>query len=371
MDLYIDRDAFSHGLTRVQGIVERRSTNRILSSVLLEADNDCLRMTATDTEVAFTGDLGANVTSPGAIAVDASHLFQITKALPDNTVHLVLGPNNRLEISSGSAWFKMVGSPPEEYPPLPEFTGTATLTMPASGLKWLIDRTHFCVCSDDNRYGINGAHLELSSAEDGPRLRMVGTDGHRLGFAEAGFTGDFGMPSGRLLPRKALGEMKKLSERGDEELSLSFSDNGALLQTGEGRFFFRLIDGEFPGYREVIPAASQRRVTINRAALLAAVKRVGLLASDQTRPVRFAFEGDHVTLSTQNLDIGEAREEVPCEFDGDDITVGFNGRYFSEALAATCGDHVLIELTDPLMPALLREQDQDEGLFVIMPMRLD
>jgi DNA polymerase-3 subunit beta len=265
----------------------------------------------------------------------------------------------------------MVGSPAEEYPPLPEFTGTATLTLPASGLKWLIDRTHFCVCTDDNRYGINGGHLELSESEDGPRLRMVGTDGHRLSYAEAGFTGDFGMPAARLLPRKALGEMRKLAERGDEALTLTFSDNGALLETSEGRFFFRLIDGEFPGYREIIPSTSQRRVVIARGLLLAAVKRVGLLASDQTRPVRFAFEGDHLTLSTQNLDIGEAREEVPCELDGEDITVGFNGRYFSEALAATTGDQVMIELSDPLMPALLKEQDQDEGLFVIMPMRLD
>ncbi len=371
MDLYIDRDAFSHGLTRVQGIVERRSTNRILSSVLLEALEDRLRVTATDTEVAFTGDLGANITSGGSIAVDAANLFQITKALPDNTVHLVLGANNRLEVSSGSAWFKMVGSPAEEYPPLPEFTGTATLTLPANDLRWIIDRTHFCVCGDDNRYGINGGHLELATSDDGPRLRMVGTDGHRLSYAEAAFAGDFGMPKARLLPRKALGEMRKLCERGDETVSLSFSDNGALLQTDEGRFFFRLIDGEFPGYREIIPTATQRRVMLDRSALLAAVKRVGLLASDLTRPVHFAFEADHLTLSTQNLDIGEAREEVPCELEGDPITVGFNGRYFSEALAATVGDRVLVELTDPLMPALLRELDQDRGLFVIMPMRLD
>lgn len=372
MELYIDRDELLRGLSRVQGIVDRRNTpNPVLSHVLLQAADGRLRLTATDTEVAYIGDLAANVTAGGELAVHAANFFQIARMLPEPTVHLKLAGANRLELSCGPAWYKVPGLPGEEYPPLPEFDGRATMKLAAGALRHMIERTAFAICPDDNRYGINGAHLQQVEGPDGPRIRMVATDGHRLCYAEAPFEGEFGMGPRLLLPRKAVGEMKKLCERDDVELALTFGEHAALLEVDGARFYFRLLDGEFPDYRPVIPQVPQRQVMVLRDTFSGALKRVGLLAADKTRPVRFSFEADQVVISAQNSDIGEAREEVPIELNGEPLSVGFNVRYFNDVLSVLGSERVSVDLGDSLSPALVREPEDDTALFVVMPMRLD
>ena len=372
MELYIDRDAFLAGLARVQGIVERRNTpNPILSHVLLEASEGRLRLTATDTELAYIGDLVANVVAPGQLAVDAASLFQIAKVLPDTTAHLVLGAQNRLEVTSGSAWYKVVGLPAEDFPSLPDFGSRSSIKVSGKTLRYVIDQTGFVVCPDEHRTDINGGHLEVVDGHEGGRLlRMVATDGHRLSYAQTTFEGDFGMPEGMLIPRKALGEMKKLIH-GDDAVELSFGETAALLTTSSARFYLRLIDGHFPDYRQVVPTSWRRRVLVSREELHSALKRVSVLANDKGRPVRFSFDSDSVTISAQHTDLGEARESVRLEMEGEPVDIGFNIRYCQEVLAAMHHENVVIELGDALSPALLREPDNDDALLIVMPMRLD
>ena len=371
MELYIDRDELLRGLSRVQGIVDRRNTpNPVLSHVLLQATEGRLRLTATDTEVAFIGDFAANVQSEGELAVHAAHFFQIVRMLPASTVHLKRGGQNRLEVASGSAWYKVLGLPGEEYPPLPEFDGQATMKLPAESLKGMIEKTAYAICPDDNRYGINGAHLQEVESSDGPVIRMVATDGHRLSYAESTFDGEFGMGPRLLLPRKAVSEIKKLCEV-DEELEVTFGEHAALVRQERARFYFRLLDGEFPDYSPVIPDVPQRRVVASRDTLSSALKRMSLLAADKTRPVRFAFDLDRVTISAQNSDIGEAREEVPIELEGAPMSIGFNVKYFNDIMSIFSSDQVVIELGDALSPAIVRQPGDDRALYVVMPMRLD
>ncbi len=373
MELYIDRDAFLAGLGRVQGIVERRNTpNPILSHVLLEAADGRLRLTATDTELAFIGDFPANVVTPGDVAVDAQSLFQIAKVLPDSNAHLSLSSQMRLEVTSGSAWYKVVGLPAADFPTLPDFDGKSAMTLTAGKLRWLIEQAGFVVCQDDNRWGINGAHLEVVDGNEGERLlRMVATDGHRLSYAQIPFEGEFGMPERMLVPRKALAEIKKLCVVDDEEIELSFGESSALVTTSTARFYFRMIDGEFPDYRQVVPTSFQRRAFATRDTLNAALKRVGVLAQDRARPVRFAFADGAVTVTASHSDLGEAREEVPIELEGDAVDIGFNIRYFQEVLQAVADERVIIELGDALSPALIRQPEADDSLLIVMPMRLD
>jgi DNA polymerase-3 subunit beta len=373
MELYIDRDELLRGLARVQGIVDRRNTpNPILSHVLLQARENSLRLTATDTEIAFIGDFVANVEEPGELAVHAANFFQIARLLPDHTVHLKRSAQNRLEVTSGPAFYRVLGLPGEDYPPLPEFDGRASMRLSAAATRRLIERTSFAVCPDDNRYGINGAHVQrVGDNEDGPRLRMVATDGHRLAYSEANYEGELGIGPRLLLPRKAISEIKKLSEAVDGDLEITFGENAALVQDASARFYFRLIDGEFPDYGPVIPKNPKRMVRIAREPFTAALKRVGLLAADKTRPVRFAFGEENVTISAQNSDIGEAREVVPIELEGEPVEVGFNVKYFIDVLSVISADQITVALGDALSPALISEPDGEDSLFVIMPMRLD
>ncbi len=372
MDLYIERDELIRGLGRVQGIVERRPTTQALSHVLLQARDGGLVLTATDTALALVAEYTARVEEPGELSVDAAHLFQIARALPEPTVHLQSAPGNRLSIRCGSAEFTVVGMGSEEFPPLATRDERAALTVSGGDLRRLIEETIFSVSPDDNRYGLNGAHLEEVTADDGTtRIRLVTTDGSRLSVSEAPFSGEFGMGRKMLLPRKALGEIKKLVEADGESWQVCFGERSATLSTKSLTLMVRLIDGEFPNYRQVLPDSNRRTVRVSRDALTAALKRVAIVASDRNHSVRFAFEPDQVVLTADNVDLGNARETLPAELDGDPLFTGFNVRYFQDILGATRSDQLELQLVDVLDPCIVRLPDRDDCLFVVMPMRLD
>ena len=372
MDLYIARDELIRGLARVQGIVERRPTTQVLSHVLLSASDQRLRMTATDLMLTLVADYVARVEGEGELSVDASALFQIARSLPGPTVHLKSEPGNRLAITSDRAEFHVVGMASDEFPPLPARDDRAELGVQGADLRRIIEETLFSISSDENRYGLNGGHLEEVTADDGAaRVRLVTTDGSRLSWSEAVYEGEFGFGRKMLLPRKALAELRKLADRDDETWKIAFGERSATFTAGDLSFMVRLVDGEFPDYRQVLPKASKRAVTIQRDDFTNALKRVAIVASDRNHSVRFAFEADRLVLTAQNIDLGDAREEVATELEGEPLYTGFNVKYFQDILGATRSDSLLLELGDALDPCIVRLPDRNDGLFVVMPMRLD
>ena len=371
MDLYIDRNHLADGLARVQGVVERRSTTPVLSHALLHATTSGLRITATDTEVAYIGDLEANVEKRGEVAVDAHSLFQIIRSFPDPTVHMVLQGGNRLELTCGRSTFRLPGVSAEEYPALPAFDARGTASMTAGGLRRLVEQTSFCVATDDARYGLNGAHVESVDADSGTRLRMVATDGHRLAAADGSFEGELAITPRMLVPRKALAVLRRLLESGDQEIELSFGEGAIRIAKPGQTFWFRLLDGEFPEYRSVLPRETKHRITMRRGDLISALKRVSILVQERTRAVRFAFGEGEVEVKVHNVDRGEVTETVPVELEGEALTVGFNVRYVLDVLGALHGDRVQFEMAHALGQCLIRDPELDDAFFVVMPMRLD
>lgn len=371
MDLYIDRDELGRGLARIQGVVERRSTHPVLSHVLLSASDNHLRMTATDTEVAFIGDWLANVSAGGEVAVDASSLFQVVRTLPEPTVRLSLGTGQRLEITSGRASFKLPGVSADEYPPLPAFDSRGRATVDETDLREVVERTAFAVSTDDARYGLNGSHIEAHQRADGtPMLRMVATDGHRLSSADAAYEGELALTPRMLVPRKALAVIRKLLD-GDGKVDLEFGDGAIRLVRPGQTFWFRLLDGEFPDVNAVVPKDSKHRVVIRRDELADTLKRVHVLVQERPRPVRFAFDASAVSVRVHNVDRGEVNETLPCELDGDAITIGFNSRYLQDVLAVMNGDNVLFEMGHALGPCRLSDPGDPSAWYIVMPMRLD
>lgn len=368
MELYIDRDALSRGLARIQGIIERRTTHPILSHVLLHARDGALRMTATDTEVGYVGELAANVETSGELAVDAASLFQVVRALPEATVHLRLTDNQRLEIKSGRADFKLVGVAAEEYPALPPFEAEATAVLKAADLARLVEQVQFSIATEDVRWGINGAFLEESGDHT---LRLVATDRHRLACAEATFEGETKFTPRMLVPRKALAVMRKLLDGPEDKAELDFGEGALQLRLSNETFWFRLLDGEFPDYKAVVPTEKKHAAMVQRAELASTLKRVGILVPERARPVSFAFTEDELLIEVENVDRGEVREAVPVELEGTPITVGFNPKYVGEILSVLRGDRVVLEMAHPLAACLVRDPESDEAFFVVMPMRLD
>jgi DNA polymerase-3 subunit beta len=327
-------------------------------------------MTATDTEIAFIGDLAANVTTGGELAVDAAGLFQVIRSLPEATVHLKQVDNNRLEVRSGRALFKLLGLAAEEYPTLPPFEATGTARLKEKDLLRVVDRVAFAVAKEDVRWGLNGAHVEEQVIEQERRLRLVATDRHRLAGADVPFEGDYAFTPRMLIPRKALGVIKKLLDSRDEEIELDFGDGALQLRQPSHTVWFRLLDGDFPDYNAAVPKEGKHRASIRRSELAATLRRVGILVTDRTRPVRFSFSDGELEVQVQDVDRGEVRETLPIELDGGDIAVGFNGRYLQDILSVMTGERVLIELAHPLAASLIRDPDDSSCFFVVMPMRL-
>lgn len=371
MDLYIDRDELSRGLARVQSIIERRSMHPLLSHVLLHARDGGLRMTATDTEVAYIGDLAANVEKDGQLAVDAAHLFQIVRSLPEPTVQFTSGTSNRLEVRSGRAFFRVPGFAAEEYPPLPAFDAKGSSKITEGALRRLVEQTSFAVATDDVRYGLNGAHLERVGDDESPLLRMVATDGHRLCVAEAKYEGELHLSPRMLIPRKALTVIKKLLEDSEESIEVSFGEGAIRLGRPSQMFWFRLLDGEFPEYQAVVPSENKHRALLRRSELISTLKRIMILVQERTRAVKFAFNENELEIEVHNVERGEVKEAVPIELEGDPIIAGFNARYLQDILAVMTGDNVSLELNHHLAPCLVRDPDDESAFFVVMPMRLD
>lgn len=372
MELFIDRDALARALARIQGIIERRPTHPILAHVLLHARDGVLRTTATDTEVGYVGETAANVTRSGELAVDAGNLFAIVRALPEPTVQLTVGEGHRLVVKSGRSEFKLVGVPATEYPALPPFAAQATAEVAEADLGRLVEQVQFSIATEDVRWGINGAHLEEVAGKDGTRrLRLVATDRHRLAAAEIAFEGTLQLTPRMLVPRKALGVLKKLVESGEGKVSLDFGEGALQLRRPTETFWFRLLDGEFPDYKAVVPADNKHRATVRRSDLFATLRRAALLVADRARPVRFRFADGELEVEVHNVDKGSSKESLPIDLEGGGITVGFNVRYLTDILGVLGGDRVVLELAHPLAPCLVRDPEAGDAFFVVMPMRLD
>lgn len=372
MDLFIDRDELTRALGRAQGIAEKRTTSNALSHVLLSARGDRLRTTATDTLLTLVSDHPARIEADGEIGVEAAHFFQVARSLPTQTVRLRIEGPLRLEVTSGPAEFQLVGLSAEEFPPPPARDEGPELVVSAADLRRIIDETAFAICADDNRYGLNGAHLEEVEGEDGePRVRMVATDGSRLSWSETRFMGEFRMNRQMLLPRKGMLELRKLTEQQETPWSVSFGDRSATFATEGTTLMMRLVEGAFPDYRKVIPATSQHRITLPGPEFIDELRRVMLMAVDRNHSVRFRFESDRLVLLAENIDRGAARTELPAELEGEEFSTAFNARYFLDFVSVVKPERLLIQMEQPLDPCVVRVADRDDCLYVIMPMRLD
>jgi DNA polymerase III subunit beta len=376
MELKIGVGELTRALARSQGIVEKKTTMPILSHVLLEAKKPgTLHVSATDLDVSVSGEHPCEVSREGSVAVSARHLYDIVKALPDANATLRRAQNNYLELSSGPAEFRIVGLPAEDFPALPRFDKVKLAAVAPQELLAMIELTAFAVSTDETRYNLNGVLFEPAGGD----LRMVATDGHRLSLVKRSLAADFGLKKGVILPKKGLGELKKLLgealESGEEkpEVKLGFVENSAVASWPHAKvtLVMRLIEGVFPDYRQVIPKQGEKIVKLGRLRFLETLRRISLLSSDKAHAVKLDLAPGVLKVLSQNPDLGEAKEEVTVDYQGEPLRIGFNARYLTDVLQAL-GDRqdVLLELADDLSPGVLKADGDDGFTAVIMPMRI-
>ncbi|MFL5277169.1 MAG: DNA polymerase III subunit beta [Myxococcales bacterium] len=377
MELQIGIDEFSRALYRAQGIVEKKSTMPILASVLLEAtDADGqgrLRVSAFDLEIGVTGTHTAEVMKAGSVALKHKELYDIIRALPEKTAVLRREANNRVRITSGTAEFNIVGQPAEDYPPFPRAEKVSLVPVDPGQLLEMIEKTQFAISADETRHNLNGVYFETAQGN----IRMVATDGHRLALIERPAPGNFNLKKGVIVPRKGLLELKRLLEEDHEgPCELGFTETSGVFQRGDVQMVMRLIDGIFPDYMQVIPKEADRTLTVDRPRLLDTLRRMSILSSDRTtNAVKFELGKDTLKVTSQNPDLGDAKEEIPVTYAGTALQIGFNARYLMDVLTVVDSAQMDVELCDELSPGVLKPTGQVAGVAsrytaVIMPMRI-
>jgi DNA polymerase-3 subunit beta len=377
MELQIGIDEFSRALYRAQGIVEKKSTMPILASVLLEATNadgqGRLRVSAFDLEIGVTGTHPAEVMKAGSVALKHKELYDIIRALPEKTAVLRREANNRVRITSGTAEFNIVGQPAEDYPPFPRAEKVSLVPVDPGQLLEMIEKTQFAISADETRHNLNGVYFETAQGN----IRMVATDGHRLALIERPAPGNFNLKKGVIVPRKGLLELKRLLEEDHEgPCELGFTETSGVFQRGDVQMVMRLIDGIFPDYMQVIPKEADRTLTVDRPRLLDTLRRMSILSSDRTtNAVKFELGKDTLKVTSQNPDLGDAKEEIPVTYDGTALQIGFNARYLMDVLTVVDSAQMDVELCDELSPGVLKPTGQAAGVAsrytaVIMPMRI-
>ena len=374
MKLSITKSEFLRGLGRIQSIVEKRNSMPILANVLIEAPKKGkeakLHLAATDLEVGVRSLHEANVSEPGGLPLSAKKLFDIIRELSDEKVEFSATENSYLEIRCNRSRFTLAGTAAEEYPTLPEFSPEKTVPIPAAVLSEMIERTMYAASVDETRYNLNGVYLEV--LEDTGAIRLVATDGHRLACVDREIEGDTSaLASGVIVPRKGLGELKRLVDEDDaEEIELAFANNSGLARKGDVTLVMRLIEGEFPNYNQVIPKNLTRHLILQTDTLVHAVRRVALLSSERSRAVKLEISDSQLVITSSNPDLGDAREEIDIDYAGEPLAIGFNAKYLLDAIGAVQSKEVRFSFQDELSPSRLSPPEDEKTIAVVMPMRI-
>lgn len=372
MKLSVEKKDLLNVIARAQNIVEKRNTMPILVNVLLEAKGESLRGFATDLEVSLTDEIPASLKNPGRVAVNAKSLFEIIKELPEGKIDLERKDNNWLKITQNRAVFNIVGISPEEYPVFPTFSTQEFVRMDSAVLSEMIEKTIYSVSTDETRYHLNGVYLEVKQDKEGAVYRMVATDGHRLSLIDRKIAQS---PSrsgnqGVIIPRKGLHEIRKLLDAVEDSVEVAIEGAQLIVRHGTTVLMVRLIEGKYPNYQQLIPQNLKEHFLVQREALLSSLKRVSLLSNAKSKGVTFALGKGRMEITSNNPELGDAKEEIEVDYKGKDMRIGFNARYVLDVLSSMHDEVVRVEINDQLSPGLVRPENDPSYTCVVMPMRI-
>ena len=372
MEFKIEKDDFTKGLYRAQSIIEKKGTMPILLNVLIETHgSNRVSITATDLEIGIKGLHPAEIIKEGKATLSGKKMYEVIKELPEKKVSLKLKENQWVEIFSGKSFFNIMGLPADSFPSLPAFEEEGFVSLDAEILKEMIEKTIFSVSSDESRYNLTGVFFKQENDGEEKNLKMVATDGYRLSMINRSLKSEVtGLEKGILLPKKGLMEMNKLLDEEGTGVWIKIKGNNFIAKKEDVILIMRLLDAEFPDYRQVIPLKTKRQMKMKRNQILESLRRVSILSSEKTKGVKFLFSQDILELSSYNPELGEAKEEVPVEYKGEDISVGFNSRFVLEVLSIMNSEEIILELEDGTSPAIIRPLSDERHTCVVMPMRI-
>jgi DNA polymerase III subunit beta len=371
MKISIERSALLRALGHVQSVVERRNTIPILSNVLMAAEGESLRLTATDLDIAIVEEAPAEVQDAGGTTVPAHTFYDIVRKLPDGAqVGLELGAGDRLKLSAGRSEFSLACLPREDFPAMADGEFPNHFQISAAELKRLIQKTRFAISTEETRYYLNGIYVHAKEVNGTSVMRAVATDGHRLARVEMPLPeGARGM-KGIIVPRKAVLEVDRLLEDAEGTVEIALSETRIRFAFDAVIITSKLIDGTFPDYERVIPDGNDKKLELDGKSFASAVDRVSTISSEKSRAVKLALDNNRLVLSANSPENGSATEEMAVSFSGGGMEIGFNSRYLLDITSQIEGEQAEFLLADAASPTIIRDADDVSALYVLMPMRV-
>ncbi|HEY5894428.1 MAG TPA: DNA polymerase III subunit beta [Chthoniobacterales bacterium] len=363
MKFSVSKDKLAEGLQIVQNVVSTRTTLPILSNVLLQAGENGLTLTTTDLDVSVRLTIEATVERPGGTTLPARRLFSIVRELPASDILFDIDSRNGASIRCGASSFKILGLPEEEFPPLPKFENARVFNIAQKELKDGLKKTSYAISTDETRYVLNGV---LHSFRDN-KLSLVATDGRRLALVDIELEFPRSSEVDVIIPTKAVTELSRLLKE-DGDVKVSISENQVAFELNGALLISKLIEGNYPNYRQVIPGEARERVTLERETFLNCVRRVSLLASDKSNSVKLIFSKNNIEINATTPDVGEARESIPVIYKGKEMAIAFNPEFLMAPLRNLTNDEVYLDLIDEMSPGVIKIQTP--FLYVLMPMRI-
>jgi DNA polymerase III subunit beta len=372
MKLSMERSALLRAMSRAQSVVERRNTIPILANVLIEAEGDQVSFRATDLDIEVIDRAKAMVSRAGATTVGAHTLHEIARKLPDGAMVELHddGIAGRLEVRAGRSHFSLATLPREDFPIMASAEYQTNFACPAPVLRRLFDKAKFAISTEETRYYLNGVYMHAAKGPDGAVLRCVATDGHRLARIDAALPPEAADMPGVIVPRKTVGELRKLLDDDDTQIAVSVSETKIRFATPEVTLTSKVIDGTFPDYSRVIPANNPKRLEVDAAEFARAVDRVATVSSERSRAVKMTIDEDRLVLSVNAPDSGAADEELAVAYADDRLEIGFNAKYLLEIASQVDRENAVFLFNTAGDPTLMREGNDETAVYVVMPMRV-
>jgi len=372
MKFSIERGTLLKAVGQAQSVVERRNTIPILANVLIEAEGGSVSFRATDLDIEVVDKAIAQVERAGATTVSAVTLHEIVRKLPDGALVDLTddGASGRLTVQAGRSNFSLATLPKEDFPVMASSEYTANFSADSSTLRRLFDKSKFAISNEETRYYLNGVYMHVSTGEDGPVLRCVATDGHRLARIDAPLPDGAETMPGVIVPKKTVGEMRKLLDDDDVKIAVSVSETKVRFATPEITLTSKVIDGTFPDYTRVIPQGNSRKLEVDAAEFAKAVDRVATVSSERSRAVKLSLDEDRLVLSVNAPDAGAADEELAVAYNDERLEIGFNAKYLLEIAGQVDRENAVFLFNSSGDPTLMREGNDTSAVYVVMPMRV-
>jgi len=370
----ISRSDFMEGLNSLQNITNKRVTLAILSNILIEATDDSLILTGTDLEIGLQIRVPAEIHDKGTLTLPSKKIFEIVRESGSDTITIKETENSWVIISAGLSTYNLAGIASDEFPEFPEFDEEKLVPFEAGIFSDLIDKVIFSVANEEeNAYSLTNVLFETEKRDERSYLRMISSDGHRLSIMEKDVATDIDqldIQSGTLIPKKGIQELKKFCDNRDS-IEISFEDKQAIIKDNDAIMVIRLKKGEFPQYSAIVNAVQlENKIQIERIPFLDSLKRINLFTEDIFHTIQLEIENGKMILSSQNVDLGNAKDIQDVKYEGDPLLLGFNCRYFIDALQVMECDSVDAYINSNNSPCLMKSEEDGGFLSIIMPMQL-